>query len=96
MTAIRAFIHSHPVLIYYAVTFALSWGGFLVVGARGLIEGTSWQIDPLFPFAVLAMLAGPPVAGILLTGLVLRYLPDGSSRRFRGLDGEESRCRVGE
>jgi membrane protease YdiL (CAAX protease family) len=70
MTTIKAIIKRHPVLTYYALTFAISWGGFLLVGAPGIFVGTNWQTDPLFPFAVLAMLAGPPVAGLLLTGLV--------------------------
>jgi len=67
---IKAFIKRHPVLTYYALVFAISWGGFLLVGGPDLFAGTNWQTDPLFWFAVLAMLAGPPVAGLLLTGLV--------------------------
>ncbi len=71
MTTIKAFITRHPVPTYFALTFAISWGGFLlVIGGPGGFPGTSGQIDPLFPFVVLAMLAGPSVAGILLTGLV--------------------------
>jgi membrane protease YdiL (CAAX protease family) len=70
MTAIKAFIKRHPVLSYFALTFAISWGGFLLVGGPSLFAGTSWQTDPLFQFAILVMLAGPPVAGLLLTGLV--------------------------
>lgn len=65
MSTIKAFIKTHPVLTYYALTFAISWGGFLLVGGPGLFSGTNWQSDPLFMFAVLAMLAGPNVAGIL-------------------------------
>ena len=70
MSTVKAFIKRHPVPIYYALTFALSWGGFLLVGGPGLLAGTKWETDPRFQFAVLAMLAGPPVAGILLTVLV--------------------------
>jgi membrane protease YdiL (CAAX protease family) len=70
VTTITAFIKRHPVLTYYALVFAISWGGFLLVGGPGILAGTSWQTDPLFPIAVLAMLAGPPVAGIMLTVLV--------------------------
>jgi membrane protease YdiL (CAAX protease family) len=70
MTATRALITRHPVLAYYVLTFAASWGGFLLVGSAGLRAGTYWETDPQFWFAVLAMLAGPPVAGILLTVLV--------------------------
>lgn len=70
MTTIRSFIQRHPVLAYYVLTFAISWGGMLLVSARGILTGASWQTDPQFPVAVLAMLAGPPVAGILLTVLI--------------------------
>ncbi len=60
MTNIRAFIKRHPVLTYYVLTFAISWGGVLLVGGRGLFAGTNWQTDPMFIFAVVALLAGPP------------------------------------
>jgi membrane protease YdiL (CAAX protease family) len=71
MTTITAFINRHPVLTYYALTFALSWGGvLLVIGGPGGIPATPQQFETLFPFVILALLAGPSVSGILLTGLV--------------------------
>lgn len=70
MTAIEALIIKHPVATYFALTFTISWGGVLwVIGGPGGISGTTAHDDPLFPFAVLAMIVGPSVAGILLTGL---------------------------
>jgi membrane protease YdiL (CAAX protease family) len=70
MTTVKTFITRHAVPTYFALTFAISWGGFaLAVGPRGF-ESTSWQTDARFPFAVLAMLAGPSLAGVLLTGLI--------------------------
>src|SRR5204863_490698 len=66
---IKAFIKNHAVSAYFALTFAISWGGFLLVVGPGGFGSTSWQTDARFPFAVLAMLAGPSIAGILLTGL---------------------------
>jgi hypothetical protein len=61
----------HPVLTYFALTFAISWGGaLLAIGGAGGMSGTAPTDDPRFPIAVLAMLGGPSVAGILLTGLV--------------------------
>ena len=67
----RAFIARHPVATYFALTFAISWGGVLLViaGPAGT-PGVKAQDNPLFPFAVLAMLAGPSVTGLLLTGLI--------------------------
>jgi membrane protease YdiL (CAAX protease family) len=57
------------VLTFYVLVFVISWGGFLLVGAPGLLGGTNWQTDPRFYFAVTALIAGPPIAGIVMTGL---------------------------
>src|SRR5689334_12329543 len=65
-----ALIRRYPLLSYYVLTFALSWGGFVwTVGPASLIN-TNWQAQGSFLAAVLAMLAGPSIAGLLLTGLV--------------------------
>jgi len=71
MTAIKAFIKRHPVLTYFALTFAISWGGMLlVIGGPGGLPGTQEQFETLLPIAILALLAGPIATGILLTGLI--------------------------
>jgi membrane protease YdiL (CAAX protease family) len=70
VTTIKTFIQRHSVIAYFTLVLVISWGGFLLVGWRGLFTGTSWQTDPRFQAAVLAMLAGPPVAGILMTAFV--------------------------
>jgi membrane protease YdiL (CAAX protease family) len=70
MTTIKAFITGHPVPIYFALTFAISWGGFVLVVGPGSFPGTGSQFDTLTPFVASAMLAGPSIAGLLLTGLV--------------------------
>jgi len=70
MTTIKTFIKRHPVLTYFAVAFGISWGGMLIVVGPGGIPATPEQTDMLFPIVLLAMLAGPSVAGILSTGLV--------------------------
>ena len=63
-------IRRRPLLAYYVLTFALSWGGFvLLVGPSSLVN-TNWQAEGKFLSAVLAMLAGPSIAGLLVTGLV--------------------------
>ncbi len=82
MTTIRAFINRHPLLAYFALAFAISWGGFLMVVGPGGFPGTQEQLGTLLPFVAWAMLAGPSVAGILLTGLV--KLPQGVLTRMRG------------
>jgi uncharacterized protein len=70
MTTIKAFVMRHPLLSYVALTFAISWGGILIVAGPGGFLGTKEISEVLFPIVVLATLAGPSVAGILLTGLV--------------------------
>jgi membrane protease YdiL (CAAX protease family) len=71
VTTIQAFIKGHPLVSYFALTFAISWGGvLLVIGGLGGIPGTPEQFETLLPFVILALLAGPSVAGPLLTGLV--------------------------
>ncbi|MBN2412787.1 CPBP family intramembrane metalloprotease [candidate division KSB1 bacterium] len=71
MTTLKSFIKSKPVLSYYVLTFAITWGGILlVIGGPGGVPGTPEQFETMLPFMILAMLAGPSVAGILLTGLV--------------------------
>jgi membrane protease YdiL (CAAX protease family) len=68
---IKAFIKKHPVLTYYALVFAMSWGGILlIVGGPGGIPGSSEQVETLMPLVLLALFAGPSVAGLLTIGLV--------------------------
>jgi membrane protease YdiL (CAAX protease family) len=86
MKSIKAFIKSHPLLSFYALAFAISWGGILlVVGGPGGFPATQEQFEMLLPIGSLATFAGPSVAGILLTGLLygragFRNLPVGMTR----------------
>jgi uncharacterized protein len=89
MTGRRSFIQRHPVLTYYALVFAISWGGILSIVSPGGFPATREQSDRLFPFVLLALFAGPSVAGVVLTGLV-----DGRAG-FRNLLARMTRCRVG-
>jgi membrane protease YdiL (CAAX protease family) len=51
--------------------FAISWGGILlIIGGPGRLPGTSEQIERLMLFALVALFAGPSIAGILMTSLV--------------------------
>jgi uncharacterized protein len=72
MKTIKAFIKRYPLLTYFALTFAISWSGFLIAAGVGTggFSVTPEQLQTLIPYAVPAMLLGPPVAGILLTGLL--------------------------
>lgn len=71
MTTMRSVIARHPVLAYFALTFAISWGGILlVIGGPAGIPATTAQDDVRFVFVYLAMLAGPSMASLLMTGLL--------------------------
>jgi len=70
MSTIKAFIKKHPVLTYFVLTFAISWGGVLAVaGPRGILSPPEPTATPN-PLVYLVMFVGPGVAGLLLTGLV--------------------------
>jgi uncharacterized protein len=91
MKTIKAFVKRHPVLTYYALVFAISWGGILIAvrfGPGGL-PATREQAEMLFPFVLLALFAGPSVAGIVLTGFVY------GRAGFRNLLARMTRWRVG-
>jgi membrane protease YdiL (CAAX protease family) len=89
MTTIKTFIKRHPLPTYFALTFAISWGCILIVIGPGGFLGTTEIPEVLLPFVYLATLAGPSVAGILLTGLV-----DGRAG-FREIGSRLLRWRVG-
>src|SRR3954466_9425618 len=71
MNAIKAFLKGHPLLSFYALAFAITWGGLiLVVGGPSEVLGTPELLGTRFPLVMLAWLAGPSVASILMTGLL--------------------------
>ena len=90
MTTIRAFVKSHPLLSFYALAFAITWGGLIiVVGGPSEVLGSPELLGARFAFVMLAWLAGPSVASILMTGLV--YVREG----LRDLLTRVTRWRVG-
>ena len=71
MTTIKAFIKRHPLLTYFALAFAISWGGVLIVaGGPGGISANSEASEMQLTFLYPALIVGPSVAGILLTALL--------------------------
>ncbi len=89
MNTIRDVIKRHPVLTYYVLTFAISWGSVLaLVGAEGVLGGKNPPAARL-PLLYVAMLLGPSLAGIALTGLL-----DGRAG-LRGLWSRLGKRRVG-
>jgi membrane protease YdiL (CAAX protease family) len=81
-------LSKHPVLAYYLVTFAISWGAvLLVVGPGGFLATTSTSAS--FALVGVALMSGPALAGILLTSLV------GGRAGWRDLLSRLRRWRVG-
>jgi membrane protease YdiL (CAAX protease family) len=67
----RNFIKRHPVPAFYVLAFAISWGGILlVIGGPGNFPGTGAQVEKLFLSVMLAWLAGPSIASVVVTALV--------------------------
>jgi uncharacterized protein len=72
MTSVTAFIKRHPVLTFYILAFAISWGGILIVVGPGGYPSPE-RLEPQSPLVLRVMLAwfaGPSLASILLTGLL--------------------------
>jgi len=87
---VRTFAERHPLAVYFVLVFAISWGGLLWAagGAAGFPVAPD-RVDALLPGMVLSVLAGPSVAGILLT-----VLADGRAG-LRALHDRLLRWRVG-
>ena len=66
---LQTFIRSHPVSVYFTMTFAISWIGALAVAAPTLLrKGTIPKMTGLMMFP--AMLLGPSLTGIALTWII--------------------------
>ena len=66
MKKVMDFIKSHPVPIYFALAFAISWGAMLILaGPRGIPAPADQRV-----MLAMVMPLGPSIAGLLLTGLV--------------------------
>src|SRR5688572_24905557 len=70
MNAVKVFITRHPVRTYFALAFVVSWAGVLFVLGPGGIPTTIENLMTIGPVMYVAMLAGPSVAGLLMTSLV--------------------------
>ena len=70
ISTIQAFIKRRPVMTYFALVFVISWGaGVLIVGPGAF--PLSWErFERLGALLYIGILAGPSLAGILLTGLI--------------------------
>lgn len=90
MRSAKALVKGHPALTYFVLAFAISWGGALwAIGRSGGMRGTTPESDPRFAYALMAMLLGPSVTGILMTAAVY------GRKGLRALLSRSSRWRVG-
>lgn len=65
----QALVSRHPVSIYFAATFVISWAGALLVAAPALVHsGSVPKMAGILMFPV--MLLGPCATGIILTRIV--------------------------
>jgi uncharacterized protein len=65
---LKNFIWNHPVIIYYLVTFLISWGGLVII-LGGTQRITSRRTDIPFLPLYFVTVAGPAITGVLLTCL---------------------------
>lgn len=70
MSTIKIFVRSQPVLSYFALVFAISWGGVLILGAPYGMPTTSEQFENRWPIVFVPYFLGPTAASIFLTGLI--------------------------
>ena len=69
MPTILAFIRRRSALTYFVLTFAIAWGGILILVGPSGIPGASAEVDAQWPLVMLMWFAGPSLAGLLMTGL---------------------------
>jgi uncharacterized protein len=73
MASVPAFLKRHPLLIYFLLVFAISWGGMLLVisaGGGSSFPASGEEVGRLIGPIYAVWLMGPAVAGILLVALV--------------------------
>lgn len=69
MRNIRSFSNKYGVVLYFILTFAITWGGiFLLVGSIGFPISKE-QIEAAGPMVYVGMLLGPSLAGLIMIAL---------------------------
>jgi len=64
-----SFVKRHALPLYFVLAYAIAWGGILMAVGPGNIPGAGEQIERGFMWVFLAMLAGPSIAGVVMTAL---------------------------
>jgi membrane protease YdiL (CAAX protease family) len=69
MHGLKRFVQARPAACYFALTFAISWGGLVAVFSRAGIVAPAEDFVRLLPLAVAFIVLGPSVSGIACTAL---------------------------
>lgn len=69
LRAMRDFIQAYPLAAYFSLAVTISWAVVLAVILPGAIPASPEEAARLFVYVYLAMLTGPPIAGITLTAV---------------------------
>jgi len=64
------FIKKNPVLSYFLLTFIISWGAILALIALNGMPATPAEAQAQLPVAIVVMLGGPLITGLLMIGLI--------------------------
>jgi len=64
------FIKKNPVLSYFILTFAISWGAILLLIALNGMPTTVAEAQAQLPVAIMTFLGGPLISGLLMIGLI--------------------------
>ena len=70
---IKSLIHRYPVASYFVLAYLISWGGSFAIGGPKFLRGDPLDFEDAMRMGPL-MLAGPFIAGIVMT-----YLVDGKT-----------------
>lgn len=61
-------LRKHPIATFFVLTIAITWGCIAVVAGPGGLPMSPESLSSAGPLVYAAMLAGPSIAGLLLTG----------------------------
>lgn len=86
---VRMFLRRHPLVAYLALTFAIAWGGILLLIGPGGVPVDAEHLAVLIGLGYVAMLAGSSVTALLLAGLI------GGHRGLRAFGSRLLTWRVG-
>ena len=70
MTTNESFVKKYAVPIYFILTFLLSWACMALIIFPNTFPMTSEQAETMGPLTYVALLVGPSIAGVIMTGLV--------------------------